>query len=191
MDLDNKSLAELLEIAKRAQDIIARLDLEAVSKHDPAEVSKLKRIADAVTALDNGEQVDFVPGVDEDETVMPVIDPAKARASALLALLERQGYSERLGRVFVAGIAEPLKPLAYVPHLDGLPEFDMCVAPEWSPVDGAHAVLVSERGVFAALVPTPVDENRWRIMRSAPYESESEMLTVLRRYLEKPELGEF
>ena len=190
MDLENKSLSELVDIAKRAQDIISRLDLDAVSRHDPAEVAKLQRIADAVSALDNGEQVNFVPGVDEDENALPVIDPAKARATALLAFLERQGLSARLGRVYVAGIPEPVKPLAFVPHLDGLPDFDMCVAPDWSPVDGAHGVLISERGVFAALVPAPVDENRWRIMRSSPYDSDAEMVAVLKRYIEKPALGD-
>jgi hypothetical protein len=187
MERQDRTLDELLEIAKRAQSIIAHLDLDAVAQHDPMEVEKLGRVADAMVALDQGEQVTYVPGVDEDQAGPPVLDPHQVRKAELLALLDAAGLSERTGRVFVSEAEPPTKPLESIPHHDGLPRFDVCVAPEYAPADGAHGIFVSDRGVFSVMVGAPVLENRWRVLRSMPYDSESEMIAIVKRYVVRPQ----
>lgn len=187
MEAQDRSLDELLEVAKRAQSIIAHLDLDAIARHDPGEVEKLSRVADAMSALEQGEQVDYVPGVDDDDAAgPPVLDPHQVRRSELLALFDEAGLSERTGRVFVSDTDTASKPLEAIPHQDGIPRFDVCLAPDYAPTHGAHGIFVSERGVFSVMVVAPVMENRWRILRSMPYDSEDEMIDIVNRYVVRP-----
>ena len=186
----DRSLDELLEMAKRAQTIIGHLDLEAVARHEPSEVDKLRKIASAVEALDRGEQVDFVPGVDEEEDGPPTIDPRKMRTATLMTLLDASGLGARLGRIYVSDGDPQEKPLDAIPHTDGIPENDLCVAPDYSPTDGVHGIFISDRGVFSVMVPNPVLENRWRIMRSMPYDNDDELVEIVQRYVARPAAGE-
>ena len=97
-----RSLNELIEIAKRAQSILGHLDLEAIASHDPDAVAKLASVANAIQALDDGEDVGFIPGIDENvSSGPPVLDPRQVRRSELMELLDKAGYSNRLGRIYV------------------------------------------------------------------------------------------
>src|SRR4051812_21637733 len=154
-DMRDRSLSELIEIAKRAQAILGHLDLEAIASHDPDAVAKLASVANAMQALDNGEDVAFIPGIDENVEGPPVLDPRQVRRSELMELLDTAGYADRLGRVYVEPRDPPLKPLEFVAHQDGLPLFDICLAPDYSPGDGAHGIFISNRGVFSVMVPKP------------------------------------
>jgi hypothetical protein len=188
-----RSLNELIEIAKRAQSILGHLDLEAIASHDPDAVAKLASVANAIQALDEGEDVAFIPGIDEDvkdAAGPPVLDPRQVRRSELMELLDKAGYSNRLGRIYVEPSDTPEKPLEFVAHQDGLPLFDICLAPDYSPADGAHGIFISNRGVFSVMVPKPIVENRWRVLRSVPYESEAELIDTVRRYIARPAAGE-
>ena len=186
----DRSLNELVEIAKRAQSILGHLDLEAIANHDPEAVAKLASVANAIQALDDGEDVSFVPGIDENVAGPPVLDPRQVRRSELMELLDKAGYADRLGRVYVEPADPPEKPLEFVAHQDGLPLFDICLAPDYSPADGAHGIFISNRGVFSVMVPKPIVENRWRVLRSVPYESEKELIDTVRRYIARPAAGE-
>jgi hypothetical protein len=185
-----RSLNELIEIAKRAQSILGHLDLEAIASHDPDAVAKLASVANAIQALDDGEQMGFIPGIDEDVEAPPVLDPRQLGRSELMELLDKAGYSNRLGRICVEPSDTPEKPLEFVAHQDGLPLFDICLAPDYSPADGAHGIFISNRGVFSVMVPKPIVENRWRVLRSVPYESEAELIDTVRRYIARPIAGE-
>ncbi len=188
--LQERSLNELIEIAKRAQSILGHLDLEAIASHDPDAVAKLASVAHAIQALDDGEDVGFIPGIDENVEGPPVLDPRQVRRSELMELLDKAGYANRLGRVYVEPADTPEKPLEFVAHQDGLPLFDICLAPDYSPADGAHGIFISNRGVFSVMVPKPIVENRWRVLRSVPYESEEELIDTVRRYIARPAAGE-
>jgi hypothetical protein len=189
-DMQDRSLSELIEIAKRAQAIVGHLDLDAIASHDPDAVAKLASVANAMQALDNGEDVAFIPGLDENVEGPPVLDPRQVRRSELMELLDNAGYADRLGRVYVEPGDPPEKPLEFVAHQDGLPLFDICLAPDYSPGDGAHGIFISNRGVFSVMVPKPIMENRWRVLRSVPYENEAELIDTVRRYITRPAAGE-
>ena len=72
-----------------------------------------------------------------------------------------------------------------IPHRQGLPEFLLCIAPDFAPIEGAQGVFVSERGVFAATIPDPAIRHRWRIARSRPYDDEADMIATLRSFISK------
>lgn len=187
-EIPDRSLEDLLEIAHRAQDLIGHLDLNKVQQHDKIEVEKLKQVVSSIESLEKGETVGFVPGVEDgkDDEPPPRLDPEQIRKSEVLEVLDEAGYTGRLGRLFVTGSEFPVKPLEYVPHQEGLPDFDMVVAPDYAPVDGAHGIFVSAQGIFSAIAPEPITENRWRILRSMPYEDNKEMIELVRRYVVKP-----
>jgi len=44
--------------------------------------------------------------------------------------------------------------------------------------------------VFSVMVPNPVLENRWRIMRSMPYDNDDELVEIVQRYVARPAAGE-
>ena len=179
------SVQDWIHRAKRASDLVDRVDLDKLAEHDTEEVNKLDKIADALGSLSEGQNVDYVPGVDIDEA--PTLDEHQIRRSELMELLDREGLSDHLGRVYMSGAEEAVRALDLIPHRDGLPDFDVCLAPEYTPADGAHGIFVSDRGVFSALIPEPVTRHKWRILRSRPFDDAGEMLTTIRRFMTKPE----
>ncbi|MCZ6642239.1 MAG: hypothetical protein O7F71_11745, partial [Gammaproteobacteria bacterium] len=79
------------------------------------------------------------------------------------------------------------RPLDLIPHTQGLPAFDVCVAPEHSPPDGAQGLFISAEGIFAAFIPEPATRYKWKILRSRPYDDHAELLTTIRRFSALPE----
>lgn len=181
------SFQHWIDVAKRAVDLLARIDLGKVVRHDPREVAKLEPVTGALAQLGNGYLVGFVPGVDPDE--IPELDPERMRLAKLTEILIREGLGDRLGRVFMmesqAGESGAVRPLDFIPHRHGLPEFLLCVAPDFAPMEGAHGIFISERGVFAATIPEPMTRHRWRIARSRPFDDEREMVASVRRFIDR------
>lgn len=179
-----ESVLAWIERARRAQDLVGKVDLAKVVNHDREELGKLSRVTGALDDLSNGENVEFLPGVDVDEA--PELSAEQIRRANLMEVLGTEGFGERLGRVFFTdGASGALRPLDLIPHREGLPEFLLCVAPEYAPMDGAQGVFISDRGVFAAMIPDPVSRHRWRVTRSRPYDDEREMVATLRHFVDR------
>ena len=183
-EANDDSVQDWIDRAKRAHDLVERVDLDRVAAHDPDEVSKLDKITDALGDLSQGNNVEYVPGVDEDDA--PTLDENHIRRSELMELLDNAGMGERLGRVYMSNSDDPIRLLDLIPHNEGLPDYDACIAPDHTPADGAHGIFISERGVFAALIPEPVTRHKWRILRSRPFDDHREMLDTVARFIAKP-----
>lgn len=183
-EANDDSVQDWIDRAKRAQDLVGRVDLERVVAHDQEAVSKLDKVANALDDLSQGQNVEYVPGVDDDEA--PTLDERHIRRSELMELLDKAGFGERLGRVFMSGSDDPIRLLELIPHNEGLPDYDVCVAPDYTPADGAQGIFISERGVFAALIPEPVTRHKWRILRSRPFDDHKEMLDTVGKFVAKP-----
>jgi len=182
-DSPNGSIQDWIARARRAHDLVDRLDLQGVADHNPQAIEKLKKIGAALNELSEGRDVQYVAGVDEDDA--PTLDADQIRRSDLIAVLSEAGLSDRLGRVYVDGQNEGTCALDLIPHREGLPDFDVCLSADHSPAEGAHGIFVSERGVFSALIPEPATRHRWRILRSRPYDDHREMLDTVRRFMTK------
>ena len=181
-----ESLADLLRQAKRAQEIIGAVDFSKIAAHDSDEVGKLSGITEALERLSEGEVVDRVDGVDEVHNT----DPRQAWVSDLMNLLDEAGHSDRIGRVFAITSGDDrgrMKPLDMVPHREGIPLHDLCLAPNYAPSEGAHALFISATGVFSAHAAQPFNRHKWKILRSQRYDSEIELLAIIGRYLNPPE----
>ncbi len=189
MDKTNQgkeSLADLMRQAKRAQEIIGAVDFGKIATHDTDEVSKLSGITEALERLSEGEVVDRVDGIDEVHNT----DPRQAWITELMELLDSAGHSERVGRVFAIASGEErgrMKPLDMVPHREGIPLHDLCLAPNYAPSEGAHALFISATGVFSAHAAQPFNRHKWKILRSQRYDSDTELLAIIGHYLNPPE----
>ncbi len=174
---DNDSLQAWMDRAKRAHELVEAVDLDKVVKHDTEEVDKLNSVTGALADLSDGKEITHVEGVDE---VVESLDPAAERKVQLLSQMAAVGWSDRLGRVlFIEGGNTSLKPVELIPHRKGLPEYDICIAPEQAVGNGNFALFISANGVFSASVSEPTSKHHWRISRSQPYESVQQLLKTI------------
>lgn len=104
-----------------------RVDLDEVAGHNTQAVEKLAKVADALSELSAGRNVEYIAGVDEAEA--PVMDTDQLRRSQLMTALSEAGLAERLGRVYMQGQDNALTAIDLIPHRDGLPAFEVCLAP--------------------------------------------------------------
>ncbi len=174
------SLETWINRAKRAHELVDAVDLDKVVAHDSNEVNKLDSVSDALHELSQGNMLEHVEGVDE---VIPELDAEQQRRADLFAAIAEDGWVERMSRVLTMNDGNPtLRPLEIIPHREGLPDFDICVAPEEAVGNGNFALFVSATGVFAATISEPASKHLWRIVRSRPYETFDELRNALRQY---------
>ncbi len=174
------TLQAWIDRAKRAHELVEAVDLQKVAEHNAEEVDKLASVNGALQDLSEGKSIDHVEGVDE---VVEELDPVARRKAQLYAHIDAAGWTDRLGRVLsVDGNNASLKPLELIPHRKGLPEFDLCIAPEKAVGLGNFALFISAQGVFSAAVNDPASKHHWRITRSRPYESIPELYKIIQLF---------
>ena len=177
---DNDSLEAWISRAKRAHELVDAVDLKKVAEHDEMEVAKVGQVTSALRDLEQGHDVDHVEGVDE---VVPEMDENMLRKAELIEKLSAAGWADRISRVLsVHGDDADLRPLDLIPHTEGLPDFDICVAPNVSPLSGHFGLFVSPSGVFAASIADPPSKHHWRIARSRPFDNDQELFACLKSF---------
>ncbi|XOV83045.1 MAG: hypothetical protein ACFHXK_19605 [bacterium] len=176
------SLSDWIDRAKRAHELVDAVDLKKVAAHDSGEISKLSTVTDALNDLSEGKRVAHVEGVDE---VLPEIDAEQQRRSDLFAAIAGAGWVDRMGRVlYVSAGEDSVKPLELIPHREGLPDFDICIAPTQRVSYGNYGIFVSGHGIFAASIGEPASKYHWRIDRSQPYDSMNELMRSISSFAE-------
>ncbi|NOX51200.1 MAG: hypothetical protein GXP16_11810 [Gammaproteobacteria bacterium] len=177
-----ESLQDWIERAKRAHQLVDAVDLSKVAAHDKTEREKLDTISHALEHLDAGRPVEHVEGVDD---VVPQIDATRARKTELLNTLANAGWGENIGRVLhIEEAGQSLQPLELIPHNEGLPDYDICIAPQTAAGAGNFGIFVSPSGVFAASIHDPTSKHHWRIARSRPYDNEDELQQCVAQFRE-------
>ncbi|NKB99799.1 MAG: hypothetical protein GKR90_15065 [Pseudomonadales bacterium] len=174
---DGDSLEDWINRAKRAHELVDAVDLKKVTEHDEIEIAKVATVGSALQDLEQGQDVGHVEGVDE---VVPEMDESMLRRAGLIEALSEAGFADRISRVLsVHGDAMDLRPLDLIPHSEGLPEYDLCVAPEQVSLSGHFGLFVSRSGVFAASIADPPSKHHWRIAKSRPYDNNQELMENL------------
>lgn len=98
-------------------------------------------------------------------------------------------YTRRLRRVFVTGRGQGMVPIANLPHRDGLPAFDNCLAPDDSPVDGAYGVFVAPQSVFTAILRHPMESRRWQVIETIHCTKQKEVVDAVAHLLRRPTIN--
>jgi hypothetical protein len=90
--------------------------------------------------------------------------------------LEAAGLGDRVGGIYGTCM-----------HSCGLPQQELVmVRPDWSPIDGAHAVIVTAEAVATYGCPYPSGHCDWRLIGYAKYGTPDEMLSRVRERVEQP-----
>ncbi len=166
--------------AKRAHELVDAVDLEKVAAHDHIELNKLRAVNEALDDLSAGGNIERVEGVDE---VIRELTPEEQHKAELLTLLIEAGWGSRIGRTLWLGNDETdLRALELIPHRQGLPEFETCLAPEEASGKGYFALFISSQGLFGASVCEPLSKHRWHIARSRPYDTNDELLKCIEQF---------
>lgn len=177
------SLGEWIDRAKRAHELVDAVDFDKVTEHDVTEVSKVETVTNALSDLAAGRDVEHVEGVDE---VDASVSKEQERIAKLFTDIADAGWTERMGRVLCVDGGERIpKPLELISHRQGLPEFDVCIAPENRLNSGNYGIFISASGIFAASIHEPVNKYHWRIDRSSPYETQTELIRTIKKFSEK------
>ena len=177
---EQESLQTLMDRAKRAHELVDAVDLTKVARHDKEETSKLDTVQGALEALSSGRDVGHVEGVDE---IQIESDPTAVEKSKIIQVIEQGGWVNDIGRLLYRdGNVLEQRPLDLVPHREGLPAYDVCLAASDAPGDGSFGIFVSSRGLFAASIAEPVNKHHWRIARSTSYDNDTELLASIETF---------
>ncbi len=160
-DVADESLGELMEQLRTATRTVHDIDLDRAGIGDP----------------------EFIEEVDGAiETLRGVSEHGVLSKDPLVTLLQRHGFGARLDKVFSGKRGSPHRPIEGV-HRRGLPEFDICLAPDFSPIDGLHGIFVTRRSVFCATLPFPMGDHDWRVVRNVPADDDQDMLEKIHRFM--------
>lgn len=118
----------------------------------------------------------------------PVITPSTA-PTTFAEQISKGIYTRRIGRVFSTGAGMGMVPIGKLPHRDGLPPFDNCLAPDDTPVDGAYGVFVSTGAVFAAVLKRPFDGHRWQVIERIECKQQREIVDAVAHLLRRPTMN--
>ncbi len=143
-----------MEQARAASRMVRGVNLERAGKSDPSFLASVDSAIEAIEEVENGV-------LDQDP---------------LVALLQGSGFGKRLDKIYTGDRGEPHMDIARLAHRNGLPPFEVALAPDYSPIDGLHGVFVTRRGVFTATIPHPIEDHEWRVVRNVPHESDKDLV---------------
>jgi hypothetical protein len=181
-----KTTLSPLIVGQSVLDLARAINFEGVVNHHADAVDQLNASLSAIVGLiGQGELQALVAERSKsanETTAAPAPEKtpvAEAPTGSLAKALGGIGLAQRLGHVFIAKRKPSLQPLKVVPDVTGLPSFQACIAPSWSPVDGAHGIFITARAIITAVYPLPFETNRWQVRESHTYESREEMIEVI------------
>lgn len=176
----NKISPQLIEYAERFVSASQAIDYSKIIEHNKDEVIKLKSLVrQLVKHRGNEALTDYASPQIVNRKAAPPPAPDKGhqleRRKNIVASLTQEGFESRLGRVYCSDSVGRSMAFKDVVHRHGLPDFDMVIAPDFSPQSGLHGIFVTGSEVFSALLPNPGERHDWRVLRRSSYQSLSQM----------------
>jgi len=178
MDTVTEALRELAAGAAPEADLLAALGAADAAANP--QTTAQRRPADAAGAAVEAPSDLDAAAAETGEALALAVD---GRSAAALEALVLDGLSDRLGRLLLSDPNDPVLSAEGIPHRQGLPAFDFCVAPDRLPASGCYGLFVNHRCVFAALLPEPMADSRWRLLHTRPYEDEDGLPEAVRELL--------
>lgn len=176
---------ELIKQANRISYITKQIDFEKIKTHEPSEVEKLNNFLSELGAgiagpvVNAGANPAVVDGLSEFDTEEPGkskgAETQAARQMAILEQLKKEGFADRLGRLYNNRYESRSMEFRKVPHRKNLPDFDMIVAADYAPGAGAHGIIITQYQVMSVYLAAPEEQNSWQILKQRSYDSMEEM----------------
>jgi hypothetical protein len=187
---NNDSSKALYDEAGRIVRLCETLDFEGIVQHRPNAINALQNAvrvlnvslprrggdglgeyASAQPAPRLSTTTDTPPEVSAEEKAL-----LQQRRREVLESLSQAGLGDRLGKVYSTSAETRLQPFREAPHKNGLPAFDMVMAPDFSPESGLHGIFVAAQEVMSCVLPG-ADANRlWQVRERARFSTPEELV---------------
>lgn len=115
-------------------------------------------------------------------------DPAGVSLTALIDDLDDLGMAELIGRVVLIADRPSYRPLEVIPHREGLPSFNLVIAPRSGSLRGATGIFIGIKQLVLASVAAPIDNHPWRIDRRDSFDNQPELIELLSDYVGPPDI---
>lgn len=172
------AIEKIIDQAGQVVDAIKGVDLKGVLAHEPEAVAHLE----AVLALLNSDQPSANLEASESLEAVEVEESRDAmlmRHGQMLSALKAEGFDGRLGKVYNSASEDRTLEFRKVPHRKELPSFDMVVAADYAPSAGLHGIFIGAKHVYSAVLPSPMEQNNWKVLKSRGYDSDDEMIEIV------------
>lgn len=187
---NNDSSKTLYDEAGRIVRLCETLDFEGIVQHRPNAVSVLQNVvrvlkvslprrgADGLADYANAQilpvtsiKAEAPLEVSAEEKVL-----LQQRRREVLESLSQAGLGGRLGKVYSTGVEGRLQPFREAPHKNGLPAFDMVMAPDFSPESGLHGIFIAAQEVMSCVLPGAEANRLWQVRERARYNTPEELV---------------
>lgn len=182
---NQRNFDELIKQASRISYITQQIDFEKIKAHEPSEVEKLNNFLSELGADLAGPVVSIKANTaavgrssEPDTEESSEVGDAETRAARQMAILEqlkKEGFADRLGRLYNNRYESRSMEFRKAPHRKNLPDFDMIVAADYAPGAGAHGIIITQHQVMSVYLAAPEDQNSWQILKQRSYDSMEEM----------------
>lgn len=194
----SKFSTHILDQADLVASACKTLNFKKIVAHDPAEVEKLKSVIkdlSIATAAEMDEDLaDYAKPVADAvaqgrpaankaapaEQTIESKDVVIARRQALIEDLNKEGFNDRIGKVYNSFSSERTITFKQVPHRRGLPPFDLVLAPDFAPVAGMHGIFLNGTEVMSIILAADSNgESEWHILKRKTFNDPDEMLELV------------
>lgn len=175
--------------AGRVIRLCEALDFEGIVQHRPKAVSALQNVVRTLNltlprrAGDRPATEGAVEDVRNAPTARKPADTEVAelqlRRRQLVEALTRAGLADRMGKIYSTLSDDHLRPFRDAPHKMGLPNFDMVLAPDFSPEAGLHAIFIGAQEVTSCLLPGADSSRTWQVRERARFGNLEEMSDIV------------
>jgi hypothetical protein len=185
MSTDNDKTDQLYEEADQVIRLCETLDFQGIVRHRPQAVAALQNVIRVLKlelprlreggTVERGESqsVRPAPSSEDDKAA------AQLRRRQMVEALTHAGLGDRLGKIYNTRVERRIQPFREAPHKMGLPMFDMVIAPDFSPEDGLHAIVVAPQEILSCLLPGADSTRPWQVRQRVRYSSGEELVDLV------------
>lgn len=163
-------MKELIQRAEEFTRLCKSVDYQSVLAHDAAAVAALQDVLQVLkkTLPRGGEDLGDYASTQAGARQRSAAPESSAEKKALLErrrifveAFSQAGLGNRLGKIYSSTDDRRLLAFREVPHQAGLPQFDMVVAPDYSPVGGLHGIFIGSQEVMSCVLPS--ESHQWQV----------------------------
>lgn len=189
---------QILDQADLVASACKTLNFKKIVAHDSTEVEKLKLVIKdlsiATAAQMDEDLADYAKpaggnaaqGSAAAKTAAPAAQTIEskealmARRQALIEDLSKEGFNDRVGKVYNSFSSERTITFKQVPHRRGLPPFDLVLAPDFAPVAGLHGIFLKDNEVMSIILAADGSgDSEWHILKRKTFNDSDEMLELV------------
>lgn len=123
-----------------------------------------------------GDNLDYEPDEEIPFGEDPEDEQELSARDQIRNYLAENGMAERIGKVYHC-----------CSHRCGIPSHEVIIKPDGSPIDGAHAIVITTTHVMSATCSIPFNHHNWHIRHQVEYDNKERMLELVKNLAIKKE----